>query len=460
MTLLVILLIPAMVSAQLRMPAIFADHMVLQQQSDAPIWGWSSPGSEVSITPSWSNEEVKVKASNMGFWRTSIKTPVAGGPYEIRMKGAGDLVLSDVMIGEVWICSGQSNMEWTMNAAIDGKAEIQNANSPTIRLFQSKKMGAEFPQVKGEGDWKTTTPENVKDFSAVGYFFGRKLQQELHVPIGLINVSWGGTPADVWIPSENVLSNATLQSANEKLNEDKRWPKQPGVVYNAMIHPLVPFQIAGAIWYQGEGNTGAPLAYKQMMETLILSWRKDFNKEFPFYFVQIAPFSGYGEIEKGTLIREQQVKTLEVLKTGMVVISDHVEDVKDIHPKYKMPVGERLANYALADTYGKTGMAYKTPLYKSMKVEKSKVKIYFDNVPTGLMAKGGEPTEFMIAGADQKFVPAKAKIEGNTIVVFAKEIKSPVAVRFGWPNASIPNVFSKEGLPVSSFRTDDWDVLK
>lgn len=442
------------------MPAIFADHMVLQQQSDAPIWGWAGPGSEVIIAPSWPGDEVKVKVSNMGFWKSSIKTPTAGGPYTIKITGTGELTLSDVMIGEVWICSGQSNMEWSMNASIDGKAEVPNANNANIRLFQSKKMGAEFPQEKGEGEWKTTTPEHVQWFSAVGYFFGKKLQQELNVPIGLINVSWGGTPADVWIPEEAVLSNAKLKEANKKLRLDTRWPMQPGVVYNAMINPLVPFQVAGAIWYQGEGNTASPLAYKDMMEALITSWRKNFNKDFPFYFVQIAPFSGYGEIETGTLIREQQVKTLEVPKTGMVVISDHVEDVKDIHPKNKMPVGERLANYALGDTYGKTGFVYKTPLYKSYKIEKNKIRILFNNVPTTLVAKGGDPTEFMIAGGDKNFVPAKVKIDGNSVVVYSKEVKAPVAVRFGWPNGSIPNLFSKEGLPVSCFRTDDWPILK
>jgi sialate O-acetylesterase len=328
-----------------------------------------------------------------------------------------------------------------------------------MRMFQAKKLATDFRQVKIEGEWKETTPDNAQWFSAVGYFFGKKLNQELNVPIGLINVSWGGTPADTWIPEEEVLSNENLAIANAKLKHDNRWPTKAGAVYNAMIYPLMPLPVAGAIWYQGEGNTGAPLTYKDMMEALITSWRKGFNKDFPFYYVQIAPFT-YGDVETGTLVREQQVKMLEIPKTGMVVISDHVEDVKDIHPKYKKPVGDRLANYALADTYGMTDVAYKSPIFKSMKVEKNKIRVTFENAPNGLISKGGDPTEFQIAGEDQKFVPAKAKIDGNTVVVSAKGIKSPVAVRLGWPNASVPNLFNKEGLPASCFRTDEWPILK
>lgn len=456
--LLFFVLTPLLLNAQLRLPPLFSDHMVLQQNVDAPIWGWSWPGSEVTVKGSWNNEEVKVKTQNNGAWKAAVKTPSAGGPFFITITSGEVIELKDVLIGEVWICSGQSNMEWSMNGAIDGKAEVPNANLPMVRMFQGKKMAADYPQVKGEGEWKTTTPENAQWFSAVGYFFGKKLNRELNVPVGLINVSWGGTPADTWIPENVVLNDPELSAANAKLKEYDHWPKKPGAVYNAMIHPLLPFQIAGAIWYQGEGNTGAPLAYKKMMENLIQSWRNGFDKDFPFYYVQIAPFT-YGDIETGTLIREQQVKMLEIPQTGMVVISDYVEDVKDIHPRYKQPVGERLANYALAETYGKE-VPHKSPLYKSMKIEKNKIRITFENAPNGLISKGGDPTEFLIAGEDQKFVPAKAKIEGSAVIVSAKEVKSPVAVRFGWPNASVPNLFSKEGLPVSCFRTDDWPILK
>lgn len=453
-----LLLFPASLLAQLRLPAIFGDHMVFQRNSQAPIWGWSHPGADVTVKAGWNNEEVKTKASNTGAWKAVLSTPAAGGPYAISITSGSTLTLDDVMVGEVWICSGQSNMEWSMNASADGKEDKSTANFANIRLFHAPKAGADYPQVMGEGDWKATTPKTVAGFSAVGYYFGRRLHQELDIPIGLINVSWGGTPAEVWIPEDLIMNDSELAAANNKLREDSRWPKKPGVVYNAMIHPLMPFAIAGAIWYQGEGNTAAPLVYKDMMQQLIKGWRSGFNKDFPFYYVQIAPFN-YGDVETGTLIREQQVKMLEIPGTGMVVVSDHVEDVKDIHPRYKKPVGERLANLALTETYGKTGIASKSPVYKSMAIEKNRIRISFDNIPNGLMSKGKEVTEFLIAGEDGKFVPARAKIDGSTVVVSSRDVKQPVAVRFGWPNNSIPNLYSKEGLPVSCFRTDEWEVL-
>jgi sialate O-acetylesterase len=347
-------------------------------------------------------------------------------------------------------------MEWSMSASADGKPMIDQINDPMIRLFNIPRASAATPQARGEGSWKICNKESVGGFSAVAYFFGKKLNQNLNVPIGLINSSWGGTPADVWIPKEVVEGNSTLKEAATKLNAEQPWaPVTPGVVYNAMIHPLVPFRLAGALWYQGEANVDVNATYKLLMETLINDWRKEFQAELPFYYVQIAPFSGYGG-ESGVLLREQQVKILEVPKTGMVVISDLVDDVKDIHPKYKRQVGERLANAALADTYGKQGFIASNPLYKEMKIEKNKIRITFDHASNGLQAKGGDLTEFMIAGEDQKFYPAKAKLDKGTVVVSAKEVKKPVAVRFGWSNGSIPNLFSKEGLPVPSFRTDTW----
>lgn len=454
----VLFVVPLALQAQLRLPALFDDNMVFQRNTQAPVWGWAYPGAEVSIRASWNDEEVKVKASSMGTWSADLHTPDAGGPYTVTVKSESELVLDNVMVGEVWICSGQSNMEWSMSAAADGREDIAAANIPGLRLFHVPKAGADYPQSIGEGSWKVTTPESVAGFSAVGYYFGRRLYEELGVPIGLINVSWGGTPAEVWIPEDRVTSNPRFVEANARQRNDPRWPSRPGVVYNAMIHPLAPAAIAGVIWYQGESNAAAPLVYKDLMQQLIEGWREAFRKDFPFYYVQIAPFN-YGDVERGTLIREQQVKLLEVPRTGMVVISDHVENVKDIHPRYKKPVGERLANLALNDTYGKQEIVARSPVYKRMAVEKNRIRIWFENVPTGLMSRGKDLTEFQIAGEDRKFVPARARIDGNTVVVSSKQVKNPVAVRFGWPNQSIPNLFGKEGLPVSCFRTDQWDIL-
>ena len=455
--LLFVLLAPIGLKAQLRLPVVFDDHMVIQRETTVPIWGWAHPSQPVIINVSWDTTTVRTKADNGTFWKTTIKTPVAGGPHTITIKAGNDVrTLEDVLSGEVWLASGQSNMEWSMNASADGKPMIDQINDPTIRLFNVPRSSAATLQIKGEGNWKLCNKESAGGFSAVAYFFGKKLNQKLNVPIGLINSSWGGTPAEVWLPKVVVEKDNELRQAAAKLNNEQPWsPVAPGVVFNSMINPLIPFRIAGALWYQGETNTAAPATYKKLMESLIVDWRKQFETDFPFYYVQIAPFSGYGG-ESGTLIREQQVKMLEIPKTGMVVISDLVDDVNDIHPKYKNTVGERLADIALADAYGKADIAYQSPLYKTMKIEKNKIRISFDYAPNGLQAKDGDLTEFLIAGEDQKFYPAKAKIDKGTVVVSAKEVKKPVAVRFAWANGSIPNLFSKEGLPVPSFRTDAW----
>jgi len=455
--LLFVLLAAIGVKAQLKLPVIFDDHMVIQQQATVPIWGWANPSENVTIKVSWDTVTIRTKADNGTFWKTALKTPAAGGPHTITIKAGNNVrTLEDVLSGEVWLASGQSNMEWSMQASADGRTMVDQINDPNIRLLNIPRASAGTLQVKGEGDWQVCNKETVGGFSAVAYFFGKKLNQNLNVPIGLINASWGGSPAETWISREAVENNPELLASAGKLNKEQPWaPVTPGVLFNAMINPLVPFRIAGAIWYQGEANTSNSSTYRKLMETLIMDWRKEFQYDLPFYYVQIAPFSGYGG-ESGTLVREQQVKMLEIPKTGMVVISDLVDDVADIHPKYKKIVGERLGDVALSDTYEKTGIVYQSPLYKTMKVEKNKIRISFDHADAGLQAKGGELTEFMIAGEDQKFYPAKAKIDKGTVVVSAKEVKNPVAVRFAWANGSIPNLFSKEGLPVPSFRTDTW----
>jgi sialate O-acetylesterase len=443
--------------AQLRLPVVFDDHMVIQQKATIPIWGWAHPCQNITIKVSWDTTAIKTKSDNGTFWKTTLSTPAAGGPHTITVQAGDDIIkVEDVLTGEVWLCSGQSNMEWSMQASADGRTMIDQVNDPIIRLLHIPKSSASTLQVRGEGEWKVCNKETIGSFSAVAYFFGKKINENLNVPIGLINASWGGSPAEVWLPKEIVEADDMLRTAAGKLDNEQPWsPVKPGVVFNSMLNPIIPFRIAGALWYQGEANTSSPSTYKMVMEKLITNWRKEFLHDIPFYYVQIAPYSGY-EDNSGTLIREQQVKMLEIPKTGMVVISDVVDDIKDIHPKYKKPVGERLAAVALADTYHKEGISYQSPLFKSMKVEKNKVRISFEHANNGLLAKGGELTEFLVAGEDQKFYPAKARIDKSEVMVSAKEVKKPVAVRFAWSNGSIPNLFSKEGLPVPSFRTDNW----
>ncbi len=444
-------------SAAVRLPSILGSHMVLQQKSEVKLWGWSGPTEKITIKTSWDTITYQTTAESTAKWSQKIKTPVAGGPYTITINGS--TILEDVMIGEIWLCSGQSNMEWSgdqgLKQCLD---EMPNATNQKIRLFYAPKSTSEFPQEDCGGSWKVCSPEEMKHFSAIGYFFGKRLQQELNVPVGLINSNWGGTPAEVWTPKSEVENDPELNSAAKKLTARPWWPELPGYAYNAMIYPLTNFEISGVLWYQGESNVGAYSTYKQLLSKMISSWRKAWNKDFPFYFVQIAPWDGYGNNTICALQRETMTNCLSIPKTGMAVISDLVDDIKNIHPVNKIDVSARLANIALAETYGKSGLNYKFPIYKGMKNEKDKIRIFFDHADNGLMIKDKTITEVYISGEDRKFQPAMAKIDGSTLVVWNKTIKAPVAVRFGFTNTAIPNLFSKEGLPVNLFRTDNWDV--
>ena len=445
------------VQAKISLPAIFADHMVLQQKSDAPIWGWGKPLEDIIVITGWDNKRYETKADNHANWNIKVTTPQAGGPYSITILGSNTIILHDILIGEVWVCSGQSNMEWSPKAGIDnGTSEILKATNSSIRFFQISHQSADTKQLDCKGSWSVCTPETMIDFSAIGYFFGKSLQEKLDIPIGLINTSWGGTPAEAWTNPEIIQENEALRVGAEKLQEVPWCPVKPGSAYNAMLAPIIPFEIAGAIWYQGEGNTANYESYETLFQYMISDWRQEWGKEFPFYYVQIAPFS-YGRTFEGALIREAQLKSLATPNTGMVVVSD-IGNIRDIHPKNKIDVGKRLANWALNKTYGLESIPYSGPIYNHMEIEKNKIRIFFDYADQGLMAKGENLTPFQIAGEDKNFVDAIATIDGNTIIVYAKEVQSPMAVRFAFSNTTEPNLFNKEGLPASSFRTDNWEI--
>jgi sialate O-acetylesterase len=429
----------------------------LQQNSEVKLWGWCSPAEKITIKTNWDTISYHTTGESSAKWFLKIKTPSAGGPYTITINET--TVLEDVMIGENWLCSGQSNMEWSGDQGLkQSLEEAPNANNKNIRFFYIPKSTSDFPQENCEGKWKVCTPEEMKHFSAIGYFFGKKLQQALNIPVGLINSNWGGTPAEVWTPTQLVENDPELKAAFQKLTPAAWWPIQPGYTYNAMINPITNFEISGAIWYQGESNTLTYSTYKKLMTTMISSWRKAWQKDFPFYFVQIAPFSGYGNNNICALLRETQTNCLSIPKTGMVVVSDLVDNLSNIHPINKIEVATRLSNLALSDHYGKTGLTYKFPMYKAMKTEKGKIRIGFENAGNGLIAKDKIISEIYLAGEDRQFQPATAQIEGNSLIVWNKSIKAPVAVRFGFSNTAIPNLFSKEGLPVNLFRTDNWEV--
>ena len=327
-----------------------------------------------------------------------------------------------------------------------------------IRFFYIPRTTSDYPQDDVRAQWVVCSPDEMKNFSAAGYFFGKSLRENLKVPVGLINSSWGGTPAEVWTPADAIANNSVLKEAAAKLLPTPWGPISPAASYNAMIYPITKYSIAGVIWYQGEANVEAASTYTELLSTMIKSWRTAWQEDFPFYYVQIAPFAGYGDNSSSAFLREAQTKALAVPKTGMIVITDLVDNINDIHPKMKKEVGIRLANYALSETYGKSNIVYKGPFYKTMKIEKGKIRIGFENAGKGLMSKGDTLSEFFIAASDQHFMPATAKIENNTVVVWSGDVKDPVAVRFAFRNAAKPNLFGKEGLPVNPFRTDAWPV--
>jgi len=442
------------VLANITLPNLFSDNMVLQRNSEVTIWGWASPKEEVTIKPSWDNQEYKVKANNQAKWEIKITTPEAGGPFVISIKGYNEIVLSNILIGEVWICSGQSNMEMSASWGIDnGEEAVKNAANPNIRFFSIPKLTATSPQDNVSGNWTACTPESMKYFSAAGYFFAKRLQEDLkNVPIGLIGSNWGGTPAEIWTPEEVIINNPVLLESAKTRKEEEYGPNQPGRAFNAMISPLVGFKIAGVIWYQGESNVGSSV-YDKTFSSLISSWRKLWKEDFPFYYVQIAPYQ-YGENHFGGVeIRNAQRKVLQqVPNTGMVLTTD-ISTVDDIHPKDKKTVGVRLANLALANSYKTSTDLVNGPLYKEFKIEKNKVLVYFD-YSEGLYCKDTKKLQFEIAAADNVFYPADASIKNNVVILKSKKVPHPLKVRFAWTNTAQSNLFNKANLPASSFITE------
>jgi len=448
------LLISSTMMANVSLPNIFGDNMVLQRNSEVKIWGWANPKEEIKLVPSWNNQEYKVTANNQAQWELKIKTPEAGGPFTISIKGYNEVVLKNILIGEVWVCSGQSNMEMSASWGIDnGDEEAKNAANPNIRFFTVPKLTATTPQNNLLGNWTESTPETMKYFSAVGYFFAKRLREDLkNVPIGLISSNWGGTPAEIWMPEEVIQNDPLLLENAKKLNEQEYGPRQPGRAYNAMIYPFVGFKIAGTLWYQGESNVGSAV-YDKTLSALITSWRKAWQDDFPFYYVQIAPYKTGTNNFSNVTLRDSQRKLLkEVSNTGMVVISD-VSDTIDIHPKDKKSVGIRLANLALANTYKTNTGLVNGPVFKDFKAEKNKAIVSFDSAE-GLHFKNKTSNQFEVAGADGVFYTAEASIKNNQVILTSKKVNVPVKVRFAWGNTIQSDLFNKVNLPASCFITE------
>ncbi|MGA2616416.1 MAG: sialate O-acetylesterase [Thermoguttaceae bacterium] len=426
------------IRAEVTLPKVIGSHMVLQRERPLPIWGWAAPGEEVTVR--LDDATVAAKADPQGDWKVVLPAVKADGKAHcLTVSGKNKIELDDILVGDVWIGSGQSNMEMGIGACDKAKEEIPAANCPQMRLMLVPKVQVAAPAKDVKADWVVCSPKTVAaggwgGFSAALYYFGQRLHKELDVPMGLIDSSWGGSPIEPWTISGG----------------------KGGGMYNGMIAPLEPLAIRGAIWYQGESNCGNGLKYYDKMKALIEGWRKVWGYDFPFYFVQIAPFAGYGP---GSLppLWEAQVASLKIPGTGMAVTTDIVENIKDIHPRDKVDVGNRLALWALAKEYGKKDLVYSGPLYKSMQVAGSKLRLSFAQVGGGLKSRDGKPlSEFEIAAADGKFVAAQATIDGQTVVVEAQAVAAPTQARFGWRNQANPNLANKEGLPASPFQTNNW----
>ncbi len=490
----------------------FCDHMVLQHNTTVPVWGTAEPGEKVTVQIGKQKKTTVADAN--GQWMVQLKKIIAGGPYTLTITGNNTVVINDVYSGEVWICSGQSNMDFTVAredrywcGVFNEKEEVAAANYPLIRVFDTDFSPALTPQSEVKGKWEIVSPQTIGHLSAVAYFFARDLQKKVKMPVGLITTAFGASTAEAWIREEALAKDTTfknLQSSfKEKLTtyltdtaainkyniayekhkiaaaeakavgkDEPRGPKNPdpvrdqhnpSVLWNGMVKPLMPYAIRGALWYQGESNSPTAKIYRQIMETLITDWRQQWGQgQFPFIYVQLAnigktydsiPAKGGAEAIK----REAQLQNLSIPKTAMVVAIDNANplDMADVHPKNKQDIGSRMALAAKAIAYGEK-IVYSGPIYTKMETVGNSIRLYFKHTGSGLTAKDGDLKGFAIAGADKKFVWANAKIEGETIVVSSPDIAAPVAVRYGWSNNPPTSLYNKENLPASPFRTDNF----
>jgi sialate O-acetylesterase len=508
------LLLPALLflaplaHAKIKLPALVSDHMVLQQEAKAQVWGWAEPGEK--ITAKFAGQTQTTTTGPDKKWRVRFNDLKAGTAGDLTITGEDEIIVKDVLVGEVWVASGQSNMEWIVKNSARPDEEIAAAKWPQIRMFTVVKAAKATPQEDCVGQWQVCTPETVATFSAVGYYFARELHQRLKQPVGIIHTSWGGTPAEFWTPAPVLERNPAFKHYFERWEKQKadypaakakyeealaKWKEAadkakaegqpapggmprpprggddfgaPACLWNGMIEPVLPYTIQGAIWYQGESNAGGTEAklYRVLFPTMILSWRQAWaqdglkgadNPDFPFLFVQLANYMARHAEPKDSswaVLRESQLMTLELPRTGMAVAIDIGEE-KDIHPKNKQEVGRRLALSALAQVYYQE-IEYSGPIYTGSQIEDGKIRLSFRNADGMKAADGGPIKGFAIAGADKKFVWADVQIEGDHVLISSPSVKAPVAVRYAWADNPECNLVNQAGLPASPFRTDDW----
>lgn len=486
------------VRADVVLAPLFRDQAVLQRDKPVPVWGTADAGEKVAVT--FSGQTVSATAGKDGRWMVVLDAlPASATGAELVVVGKNTVTIRDVLVGEVWLLSGQSNMEWSVARSMNAKEEIAAANNPLIRHFKVARNVATEPQTEAGGTWNATTPETVGGFSAVGYYFARDLQRRIDVPIGLINSSWGGTPIESWLSPLTLSSDPAFAVINErwaqtlatyperKTAHDEavaKWeadqaaakaanqpftrgrpappagpghPSTPTALFNGMINPLVPYALRGALWYQGESNAGRHAEYHRLFASMITHWRKHFGQpDFPFLWVQLANFKVANDATGQTwaFLREAQTETLSLPATGQAVLID-IGDPDDIHPINKQEVGRRLSLIARHQVYDQRG-DFSGPLFERAQREGSSLRVHFQHASNGLTA-GGRPLQaFEVAGPDRKFYPAKAVIERDTVVVSASEVTEPVALRYAWSNNPEANLFNGAGLPAAPFRTDTW----
>lgn len=438
--------------------------MVLQRDARIPVWGWGAVGEKVTVEIA--GEKKTTTAGDDGRWRVDLSPKPAGGPFELKIFATNNIVFNDVLFGDVWICAGQSNMGFSLRRARDADAEIATANYPNLRFLTIPAKSATEPQTDFDARWETCSPKTAGDFSAVAYFFARRLRETIQVPVGLVEVAWGGASCEAWIEPRLLLEHPELSGLASPTRLEKTPENQrAGALRDGMLAPLRPLAIKGVVWYQGEANAGRAWQYRLLLPLLIESWRQDWEQgDFPFYFVQLANFmaprpnpgnSSWAEL------REAQSLTARQLRNVGVAVAIDVGETANFHPKNKKPVGERLALLALARTYG-VEVVCAGPEFRSMKIDGNRAVLAFDNVDGGLkiganaQCDDAELRGFAVAGADRKFHWAQATIEGETVVVSAPEVTRPVAVRYAWADNPICNLTNGAGLPASPFRSDVW----
>lgn len=502
------LLFAVPVAAEVRLPAVFSEHMVLQQKQPLRIWGWADVNETVTVT--LADNTQKTKADEAGRWQVELP-PLAANKVAttLTVKGNNTIEVSDILIGEVWLCSGQSNMEWSVAASTDAQNEIAAANHPMIRHIKVPRVQSILPRDDFQSQWQICSPETAGGFTACGYFMARKLQQELDVPVGLVNASWGGTRIEPWTPPVGFERVEALQdihrsvlgrtpgtpqyrerleahiraleawtakakaaiATTDVLDPNPAYPQElvpfasnqdPTMLYNAMIHPLVGFPIRGAIWYQGESNHAEGMLYVEKKKALINGWRELWGQgDFPFYYVQIAPFQ-YGNEDPTILAEfwEAQQAAQSIPQTGMVVIND-IATLNDIHPPNKQDVGLRLALLALKNDYGQDDLVAHSPQFDSLEVTSDRLKVRFKNTGGGLKTRDGEPPSHfeVIGGGSNGFQPATAEIDGDSVILSSEAVPNPVAFRFAWHMLAEPNLTGSTGLPVGACRAGEVPVF-